>query len=143
MVSLQRHMVSHSAHCSAAMLVLVAKFESQLMLCLADTLGGPLTVDSCFPREVRPSSSTLAPHGSSRGRRPDSVRFTVAELRSAPGIYSIVVLGKANATEYELVVEMRRAAAGLAAGDRCAMEQARVGRLAAMRRRRCGAQAGW
>lgn len=74
-------------------------------------------------REVRPHNSALQPRGSSRGRRPDTVRFTRAELRSAPGVYSIMVKGKANATAYELVVEMRRAAKGLAAVDRRAMQQ--------------------
>ena len=73
---------------------------------------------------MRPYNTALAPRGSSRGHRPDNVRFTVAELRSAPGIYSIVVEGKANATDYELLVEMRHAMAGLAGGDRRALEQA-------------------
>ena len=80
----------------------------------------------CRGREVRPSGGALMPKGSSDGRRADSVRFTVAELRSAPGVYSILVDGKANATDYELIVEMRRAAQGLAADDRAAMQQARL-----------------
>ena len=80
----------------------------------------------CCGREVRPYSGALLPKGSSHGHRPDSVRFTVAELRAAPGVYSIRVQGKANATDYELIVEMRRAARGMAAEDRVAMEEARL-----------------
>ena len=75
---------------------------------------------------MRPYSGALLPKGSSHGHRPDTVRFTVAELRAAPGVYSIRVEGKANATDYELIVEMRRAARGMAADDRAAMQQARL-----------------